>query len=142
MWRGDKVTVHVGPWSVVLDTYVVSTGKSAVIFTRIRAPYVNRDGLRFTVYRKSLFTALGKFMGMQDIAIGEPAFDEAFVIKANDAAQVRALLADPELRELLLRQESISFSVKDDEGIFGPAFNESVDELYFQVVGVLKDVDR
>src|SRR5437588_691517 len=87
-----------GPWIVVLDTIIVSTGKSAVTYTRMRAPYVNRDGHRFTLYRKTVLTALGKFMGMQDISIGDPAFDEAFVIKANDPAQARALVADPRLR--------------------------------------------
>ncbi|HLJ21773.1 MAG TPA: hypothetical protein VKU84_16325 [Stellaceae bacterium] len=142
MWRGDKVTAHVGPWIVVLDTYTVSTGKSAVTFTRMRAPYVNRDGFRFTLYRTTMFTALGKFLGMQDIPIDDPTFDEAFVVKTNDAAQARALLADPRLRELLLQQPSIHFSVKDDEGMFGPAFGESVDELYFEVVGILKDIER
>ncbi len=142
MWRGDNVTVNVGPWIVMLDTYTVSTGKAAITYTRMRAPYFNRDGLRFTLYRKTILTALGKYMGMQDIAIGDATFDDAFVVKANDAAQARALLADPRLRELLQQQPAILFSVKDDEGIFGPAFNESVDELYFAVQGVLKDVDR
>jgi hypothetical protein len=32
--------------------------------------------------------------------------------------------------------------VKDSEGWFGPRFPEDVDELYFQVVGVIKDVER
>ncbi len=141
-WHGGKVTVHVDPWIVILDTYTVSTGKAAITYTRLRAPYVNRDGLRFTLYRKTILTALGKFMGMQDISIGDPAFDEAFVVKTNDPAQARDLLADPRLRELLLQQPSVWFTVKNDEGIFGPAFNESVDEIYFAVQGVLKDVDR
>jgi hypothetical protein len=32
--------------------------------------------------------------------------------------------------------------VKDDEGWFGADFPEGVDELYFQVVGVIKEVER
>ena len=32
--------------------------------------------------------------------------------------------------------------MKDSEGWFGPEFPEDVDELYFQVVGVIKDVER
>ena len=32
--------------------------------------------------------------------------------------------------------------VKDSEGWFGPKFPEDVDELHFQVVGVIKDVER
>ena len=63
--RPDKVVVHVKEWTITLDTFVVSTGKTVVIFTRMRAPYVNAEGFRFTIHRKSLFTHLGKLMGMQ-----------------------------------------------------------------------------
>jgi len=141
-WKTDMVTVHVDPWILTLDRYTISTGKTTVTFTRMRAPYVNRDGFRFTISRKNLFTGIGKFLGMQDITIGDPAFDEAFVIKANNPSQVTALLSSPRLRELLLQQPGISLSVKDDEGMFGPAFNESVDELYFSDQGVIKDIER
>ena len=32
--------------------------------------------------------------------------------------------------------------MKDDEGWFGTKFPEGVDELYFVVVGVIKDIER
>jgi hypothetical protein len=32
--------------------------------------------------------------------------------------------------------------VKDDEGFFCSSFPGGVDELYFQVVGIVKDVER
>lgn len=32
--------------------------------------------------------------------------------------------------------------MKDDEGWFGATFPEGVDELYFQVLGVIRDLDR
>jgi len=36
----------------------------------------------------------------------------------------------------------VQFTVKDDEGWFSTAFPKGVDELYFSVVGVIKDVER
>jgi hypothetical protein len=110
----------------------------------VRAPYVNPDGFRFTVYRKGIFSDLGKWMGMQDISVGDPAFDEAFIIKGNDEAKIRRLFADVKLRELISAQPDIHFCVKDDENQFwgGRSFPANVDELYFQVIGVIKDVDR
>ena len=39
-------------------------------------------------------------------------------------------------------QPNIRLEVKDSEGWFGPTFPEDVDELHFQVVGVIKDVER
>jgi hypothetical protein len=140
--KGDKVQVTHGEWTVTLDTYVVSTGKTTVVFTRMRAPYVNPSGFRFTVYRKSIFSGLGKMLGMQDIEIHDDLFDQDFIIKGTDEARVRELLSNPKIRELISSQKDIRFTVKDDEGWFGASFPEGVDELYFQVVGVIKDVER
>jgi hypothetical protein len=141
-WRGDKVAARVNEWTVTLDTYVVSTGKSHTTYTRLRAPYVNRDGFRFTVYRQGFFSELGKFLGLQDVEVGYPDFDRDFIIRGNDEAKLRALFANPKVRELIQAQPSIHLEVRDDEGWFGADFPEGVDELYFQVVGVIKDVER
>jgi hypothetical protein len=142
-WRkADKVEATHGEWTVTLDTYTVSTGKAVIVFTRMRAPFVNPDGFRFTVYRRSLFSGIAKFFGMQDVEVGEESFDREFIVKSNDESKVRALCLNPRLRELIARQPDIHFTVKDDEGWFGPSFPEGVDELYFSVAGVIKDVER
>ena len=141
-WKGDKVQATHDEWTVTLDTYAVSTGKVIIVFTRMRAPYVNPGGFRFTIYRKGVFSDLGKKLGMQDIEVGDEPFDRDFIIKGNDEARVRELLSDQKIRELIARQPEIFFTVKDDEGWFGPDFPDGVDELYFQVAGVVKDVER
>jgi hypothetical protein len=97
---------------------------------------------RFAIYRKSFFSEIAKWFGMQDIVVGDPTFDEAFIIKGNDERKVRALFDDPKLRALIAAQPQIHFEVKDDERWFGKKFPEGVDELYFQVTGVIKDVER
>ena len=83
--RATRSRLHVGPWTITLDTYTESTRRqSHVTYTRMRAPYVNPEGFRFTIYRKGFFSDLGKLLGMQDIEVGDPEFDEAFIIKGND----------------------------------------------------------
>jgi hypothetical protein len=141
-WEGSKVQAHVGPWTITLDTYTVSTGKSSTTYSRMRAPYINPEGFRFTIYRKGLFSDLGKLLGMQDIEVGDPEFDEAFIIKGDDEGQVRELFTDPKLRQMMQDQPEIRLEVKDSEGWFGPRFPEDVDESHFQVLGVIKDVER
>ncbi len=140
--KGDRVEASHGDWTVTLDSYAVSTGKVTVVYTRLRAPYVNPTGFRFTVYRKSLFSGLGKLFGMEDIEIGDPQFDEKFIIKGTDDSLVRQLLSNPKVRELMAQQPDINFSVKDDEGWFGPKFPEGVDELHFVATGIIKDLER
>ncbi len=142
LWKGDKVQVRVDQWTLTLDTYVVSTGKSAVVFTRMRAPYFNADDFRFTIYRKSMFTALGKLLGMQDVEVGYADFDEAFVVKGTEEPKLRALFANPEIRRLLEAQPAVHLEVRDDEGWFAVHFPDGVDELRFHVLGVVKDIER
>ncbi|MDW7674262.1 MAG: DUF3137 domain-containing protein [Bacillota bacterium] len=142
IWRGDKVVAKLKEWTITLDTYTVSNGKTSLTYTRIRAPYINKDGFRFKIYRKSIFSNLGKLLGMQDIEVGFPQFDENFIIKGNDANKLQQLFAEENIRKMIELQPKISFEVKDDEGWFGTEFPEGVDELYFQAPGVIKDVDR
>ena len=140
--KADKVQVTHGEWTVTLDTYAVHTGKVVITFTRMRAPYVNPDGFRFRVYRSGVFSDIGKVFGMQDVEVGQPGFDEDFVIKGTDEGRLRQLFANPKIRELIEAQKDIDFSVKDDEGWFGPTFPEGVDELSFTVAGVIQDIER
>jgi hypothetical protein len=144
-WKGDKVQARVGDWSVTLDTYTVSAGKTHITYTRLRAPFVSRDGLRFLIYRKGFFSDLGKKLGMQDIEVGHSVhFDEDFIIKGNDESKVRALFANPEIRRLLDEQPEIRLEIKDkDHGSgFRNVLPEDVDELHVQIHGVIKDVGR
>ena len=141
-WKGDKVQATHGPWTITLDTYTTSDGKTSIVYTRMRAPFVDSGGFRFTVYWKGMFSVIGKWFGMQDIEIGDAMFDEDFILKSNEELRLRELLGNSRIRELIRRQPDIYFAVKDDEGFFGSRFPDGVDELYFQVLGKVKDIER
>lgn len=111
-------------------------------FTRLRAPYVNPDHFRFTIYRRGRFSDLAKYFGMQDVVVGHEDFDRVFIIKGTDEKRLRALFDNSRLRELIAAQPEIHLTVKDDEGIFGADFPASTDELHFHVHGIIKDVER
>ena len=140
-WKNSKVEARVKEWTVTLDTFVVSTGKSHIPFTRMRAPFVNADGFHFKVYRENIFSGIGRMLGMQDIEVGHSEFDRAFIIKGNDPIKVQMLFGNAEIRRLLEAQPSVGLMVKDDEGWFGRSFPEGVDELYFQVPGVINSME-
>lgn len=137
----NKVVVHVKEWTITLDTYTVSTGKSSVTYTRMRAPYINKDGLYFKIYKAGIFSDLGRLLGMQDIQIGFEEFDTDYVIKGNNDDKIRELFSKTNIRSLIELQPRFSLQIKDDEGWFGESFPEGVDELYFSVAGVIRDID-
>lgn len=137
----DKVVARAKEWTITLDTFTDSTGKSSVTYTRMRAPFANKDGFRFRIYRAGIFSEIGKLLGMQDISVGVPEFDENFIIKGNNENKVKALFSNPRIRELIELHPRFHLEVKDDEGWFGEYFPEGVDELYFRVPGIIKDID-
>jgi hypothetical protein len=141
-WRGDKVQVSHDDWTITLDTFVLMANNTPVFFTRIRAPFVNPSGFRFSVTRRNVFRDIATWLGAQDVEIGDEAFDRNFIIKSNDVSKVKALLESQLLRDRIEAQSSVSLQVKDDEGWFGTKFPEQTDELYFAVHGVIKDIDR
>jgi hypothetical protein len=140
-WTGDKVEAYVDNWIITLDTYTVSTGKSSVTYTRIRAPFINLDNFYFKIYNKGLFSDIGKLLGMQDINIGYDQFDEDFIIKGNNESKLKQLFANARIRTLISDQPRLNLEIKDDEGVFKRYFPEGVDELYFTATGIIKDID-
>jgi hypothetical protein len=141
-FKEGKVVLSHREWEITLDTYTVSTGKSHVTYTRIRAPFVNPDGFRFNIYRKGIFSGIGKLLGTQDIEIGDAYFDDEFIIQSSSQDLVYRLLSSIGIRQMIQNQPDIHFEVKDDEGWFQQKFPEGVDELYFQTMGVITDVER
>lgn len=139
-FKGDGIIYRHDEWTLVLDTYTVQTQNSSSTYTRLRAPFVNKDGLYFKIYREGFFSSVGKFFGMQDLEIGDPFFDSSFVIKGNDQRQLARLLSDQHLKDLFQEQPHVLLEIKDDEGWFGPDFPEGVDQLSFCRGGVMKDV--
>lgn len=139
-WKGLKVKLHVEPWTIVLDNYTVSDGETSTTYTRLRVPFVNPAGFRFQVYRKGPLSGLAKILGMQDIEVGDPEFDEAFIIKSNDEGTVRELLADASIRQKIQALPRFQLEIKDNEGWFGTTFPEYADELLCLEHGVINDV--
>jgi hypothetical protein len=145
-WKGQKLQAQAHDWPVTLDEYtvMVMAGKvhTAIPYTRMRAPFPNPGGFRFTIHRASVFSALGKILGMQDIEVGYPEFDSDFVIKSNDEDKVKTLCRSDRLRALVTEQPKFQLTIEDDDGWFGARYPADVDVLVFNVAGSIRDVER
>ena len=139
-WNRDRVESSHADWTIVCDTYFHAGMKADC--TRIRAPFVNPEGFRFTVYRRGLFSSIGALLGLQDVEVGHDSFDRDFVIKASEEGRLRTLFADPGIRDLIARQPRIRFGVREVSHEFRSRFPDRADELCFEVPGIIKDVPR
>lgn len=138
----EKVQANIDNWIVLFDTYSVSEGETSTTYTRIRAPFKNLESFYFKVHRKGLFSGVGKLLGAKDISIGYSDFDYEFIVKGNNEKKVIQLFSNERIRELVELQKSINLEIKDNEGLFKNYLPSDVDELYFSVTGVIKDLQR
>jgi heat shock protein HtpX len=131
----DVLRYQSGEGEITLDIYE-DADEHTHIYTRMRAPFENKYGLYFKMCRVGFCASIGEFLGMQDIQIGDPYFDENFIIQGNDDEKVRWLLGDPTLKGLI--QAAIPPKLLGSAS-FGARYR---DELFFQCGGVLKDEKR
>ena len=141
-WSGDALRISAGPFTVTLDVHAEVAGRGSEVVTRMRAAYINRDGFRFGLKRRSWMSDLTTFFGEQDLEIGDEEFDRHWVIKSNNVAELKRLLARPNTRERMSGCAVLQrLEVRDDEGWFGPEFPGEVDELYLEAEGRVCDAD-
>ncbi|MEL7531113.1 MAG: DUF3137 domain-containing protein [Bacteroidota bacterium] len=137
--RPDRVEAFYGDWMVSLD----SQNAGEAVFTRIRAPYVNRDDFIFRIIRETASHRIAKKFGMSDIEVGYPAFDKDFVIQGSDERKLKMMFANPKIRELITYQPRIMLQLRREAPLFQkPKFPKGVNELYFQTNNILTDLEQ
>ena len=68
------------------------------------------------MYDESLFSKLGKFFGGQDIQVGRPQLDDAFIIKGNDPGRIRNFLDNDMVAAALLNLYAVESDLHLDVG--------------------------
>jgi len=120
------------------------------LVTRIRAPYVARDTFSFSVKRLrarlsdgALLHGMAKLSGRRKVEAGDLGFDRDFLITANDTDKVRALLADPKIRDLIQSQPSLDISAaRPGWRLFKRGGSQRLSVLRFEEEGVITDAER
>ncbi len=153
-WHADNLVYKHGQWRILLDTFQFKPMTANQGFTpgftltRMRSPFVSKDGLSFSIDRSINFRKLGKLIGYPGIGKVDTSLDTNFVIKGNDDNKIKILLQSERINELINLQPKITFEIRDNDKAKdadfpdGVDFPEGVDQLYFQCFGVIKDKMR
>lgn len=139
-FKGSRVEVSREPWTIYLDTFSVSTGQTSVMYTRMRAPFINLHNLYFKIYKRGIFSEMGKLFGMQDIEVGYSDIDEDYIIKGNNETAIKNLLTSSRIRNLIKEQPRFNLEIKESEGLFGPTMKQNERILYFQADRIITDI--
>lgn len=128
----DSIAVKHDNWEIIIDT----VRRKKKRFTRLRAPYVNRDGFKFKIFTEKFLLKPIKHIGMQDIKVGHTDFDSRFIIQGNDSFKLETFFDNELIRQLLSVQPTLTFSIHLDENWSQDPFSEGVSELVLEVVSI------
>lgn len=136
--KSAKVVKTYNNWTILLDTYTVNTGKSSVTYTRMRIPYKRENDITFKLSRKSIFSGIGKMFGMPMIETYDYDFDDEFILKGNDETVIKEIFQNQSLKDMIKFQKRLILKT----GPYKEKKSITDSELYFQMTGVLKDMDK
>ena len=76
--------------AVILDVHSAG-GEHKTYFTQLRF-YWPDPKMRMEIYPERTWSRVGKLMGMEDVEIGSPEFDEDYIIKGSEHGRLRTLI--------------------------------------------------
>ena len=91
-----------GPVHITLNTVVRGSGKNRTTYTQYHATINAPMPQGLVLYKEGFFSKVGKVFGGQDVEIGDPSIDQAFIIKAGDLLGAHGLLSLPPVKKALL----------------------------------------
>ena len=83
--------------------FTTGSGKSRTTWSAVSAAIGSAGGFALELAPETFLSRIGIALGMQDIKVGDPEFDRAFVVRSNDPAYASAALL-PEIRARLLSE--------------------------------------
>lgn len=84
-------------------TYTTGSGKNSTTWGAVSAAAGGAGGFTLELFPENFLVRMATALGLQDIQVGDPAFDRAFIVKSNDPAYAAAALL-PEIRARLLAE--------------------------------------
>lgn len=103
-WFSTEQRHVAGTWrtrTVRIYTYTTGSGKNRSTWCALAVSAAIPSGFSLKITGENFLTKAGRMLGMDDVATGDPAFDDAFYVKTSQPAYVRAALI-PEVRMRLL----------------------------------------
>ncbi len=116
---------------LTLTTYVVDSGESSAIYTLISAGVQNSAGGFFQLSPAGILSKLGEALGIQDVKIGDDAFDQRYVVKSKPPEFALGLLGESDMLRHDLMAKVKKNAVIKLEGR----------QLTYTCIGQEKDVD-
>jgi hypothetical protein len=100
-FRAPTVSGAYGGFNVYLYTYTQGSGKNKTTYTSMIVYLPKQTNIHLRVTREGFLSKITKAFGAQDIQLGDPAFDAAYIIKSDTPPFVPEVL-DSQIRGAML----------------------------------------
>ncbi len=97
---------------VKVDHYTVRSNNTSTTYTRMAAKARGPAGFELRVYRTTALSGIAKARGFQDVATGDRAFDDLFIVKTNKPSLVDAWL-NATVRKRISKAEEYEYALKE-----------------------------
>lgn len=138
----DKAVFQHLRWTIVLDTYTVSTGQTSVTYTRVRAPFTGTGDFKLTVTRRTWLSRFNIVLRARTIKVGSRMFDEKYVTRTNNEGRARALFNSSDIRRLIMVQPSLHFEIRRPSWSRRRELSEGARDVTVRTTGVITDPVR
>ena len=139
-----RISGHIGDHLIEIDTFVRSSGKSSQLFTRFHIRFAKSGKTNFTLTKQTFFQTLGSVFGVQDIKVGDKAFDDSVVVKGHNASEIISFLTPARRSQIKLavsQFSEITITNRYAEGLQPGLISEShVLQGYIKMFEKLADV--
>lgn len=95
--KSDAIEGSVEDVAIRLDTYVVSTGKTQVTFTRVQCRLGRPFPGKIVAKRRTFLTGIGEKLGRRSLRTGDPTFDGKMVVRSK-SGDIALRLFDEKVR--------------------------------------------
>lgn len=140
----DRVVIPYKNFTLTLDDYthyiVVSSTAYESEYTRALVEFKCTDNFKFLITQQGFIENISKLFGAQDIRIGDKSFDKKFMVKANDEWKAKELLSNKTITSLLVENNTLRFTLTNEEGLFSEKPAEGNLMLYYVWDGKIKQL--
>ena len=122
-----NTVIQHGDYQIVLNIYMDLGGgfESGFETTTLVSPLKTNNDFRFALHKEDFLDEVGKFFGMQDVVMGDTAFDKNVVVKTNNEARVKEVFSDVSARE--------AFQILTDDFTFATTMHDGKKVLEFSI---------
>jgi hypothetical protein len=142
--KGHTPEIHIqhGPWTVIVDKYVVHTGNIVLTYTRTRADLLAHDDFSFQLHPRTIFSRFGWIFRLADVSVGDQEVEERYAVRSRQSTRIRSLMQDRSLRNLLLAQPNMTLALAGLSWWRRRKRGSRVRVVSVRTDGVITEVDR